>query len=98
MITHGISDVEEELFGTGDFKESSKVRHIKNEWVKVRFSQLVIQITLQIHIPKFEILHFPDNSSEIKMIRIFSVQKSVPLQSKGKIALWNRCHSDISRI
>ena len=41
--------------------------------LQVRFSQIL----LDIHIWKFEVLHFSDKTGEIKMIQNFSVQKSL---------------------
>ena len=55
----------------------------------------MIEITSQIHIQKFETLHFSDH--KIKMIQNFSVQKSLPHQSKGENAPSNQFHSQISK-
>jgi len=65
----------------------------------VAFSEKWTKISRQTHIQKFEILDFSNTISvKSQWFRIFSVLKSVPHQSKRKVALWNQFQSEISRI
>jgi hypothetical protein len=64
----------------------------------VTFIEKGAKISLQTHNENLKSFISQIISVKSQWLRIFSVPKSVPNQSRGKIALWNGFHCEISRI